>query len=94
MSKPISAKYMADIDIFFVEYRSDTTPIARTRNLGLWVNLDLDADGEPVAIEFVDASAGISLRGVPAAAEVAHLARGFGLPISTEDVPAEASRPA
>ena len=73
------AEYHADIDIFHVQF-SDAE-IARTSELDLWRNVDLAADGEPVAVEFVNASMGLNLRDVPRSAEVADLARPFGLPL-------------
>jgi uncharacterized protein YuzE len=46
------ATYLGHIDVLYVQVRD--ADIARTRNLGHWRNLDLDAEGNVVAVEFID----------------------------------------
>jgi hypothetical protein len=73
------AEYHADIDI--LQVRLCDAEVVRTRELDVWRNVDLSADGRPVAVEFVNASRGVDLRGVPMRAEVEPLVRAFGLPV-------------
>ena len=71
------AKYIEDSDILYVRLREG--PIVRTRGLDIWRNLDLDAGGHPVAIEFVNAADGIRLDDVPERETVERLMRDAGI---------------
>ena len=59
------AEYLVDLHILMVYARD--AEIARTREGGnVWTNVDLDAQGNVVEVEFVNAaSAGVDLSGVP-----------------------------
>ena len=71
------AEYHRDIDILHVQL-SDAE-IVRTRELDIWRNVDFAEDGQVVAVEFVNASRGVDLQGVPRQAEVEQLVRQSGL---------------
>ena len=72
--------YDEEGDILFIEF-SDA-PVARTREAGsVWVNVDEAADGSIVAVEFVNAHAGIDLRYVPLRDQIEPLLRPFDLPV-------------
>ena len=72
--------YDEEGDIIYVEF-SDAA-IARTREAGsAWVNVDEADDGSIVAVEFVNAHAGVDLRYVPRRDEIEPLLRPFGIPV-------------
>ena len=80
------AEYLEDIDILNVRVRD--APIARTLNLGHWRNVDLDADGNVVAVEFINVmSEGIDLTDIPERETVERLLREAGIPV-TRTMPA------
>jgi uncharacterized protein YuzE len=57
-------KYIIEDDILYV--RLSPGPIVRTADGGnLWRNVDYDASGNVVAVEFVNARDGVDLRGLP-----------------------------
>ena len=72
-------EYLADIDI--LEAELSDAPIAHTDGRELWRIVDYDAAGNIVYIEWIDASRGIDLRGLPH--EIAELVRssGHGFPV-------------
>ncbi len=79
---PAFAPHVTDqveLDILYVS--PNDAPVAQTRELDLWRNVDLAADGTVVGIEFVNASGGIHLADVSRANEVAGLVRDFNLPV-------------
>ena len=71
------ATYLEDIDILYVQLRDG--PIARSGDLDLYRNVDFDADGRLVAVEFVNAADGIRLDDVPEREEVERLMREAGI---------------
>jgi len=72
--------YDEEGDIIYVEL-SDAA-IERTREAGsVWVNVDEAADGGIVAVEFVNAHAGVDLRYVPCRDIIEPLLRPFGIPV-------------
>ena len=73
------AEYHADIDVLYVQLSDGE--VSRTSEGDLWRNIDLAADGQRVAVEFVNASMGVNLQDVPRGGEVADLVRPFGLPL-------------
>ena len=73
------AKYMEDSDILYVRLREG--PITRTRGLDLWRNLDLDAAGRAVAVEFVNATDNLILDDVPERETIERLIREAGIPV-------------
>ncbi len=67
-------------DIIYIEFSE--AEVVRTREAGsVWVNVDEAADGSVVAIEFVNAHAGIDLRHLPRRDEVELLLREFNVPV-------------
>jgi uncharacterized protein YuzE len=74
------AEYLERIDILYVQVRN--TEIARTRSLGHWRNVDLDADGNVVAVEFINAmSLGVDLTDIPERDTVERLIREADVPL-------------
>ena len=74
------AEYRDRIDILYVRLRD--AEIARTRNLDHWRNVDLDADGNVVAVEFIDVThEGIELEDVPERETVERLIREANVPL-------------
>jgi uncharacterized protein YuzE len=73
-----SARHDREADALYVRLREG--PAARTEELDDFRNVDYDADGRPIGIEFLAASRGVDLRDVPEAAIVAAALR--GLPVS------------
>ncbi len=72
--------YDEEGDILFIEF-SDA-PVARTREGGsVWVNVYEAVDGSIVAVEFVNAHAGIDLRYVPLRDQIEPLLRPFDIPV-------------
>jgi uncharacterized protein YuzE len=72
------AEYLPHIDILYIRVRD--TEIARTRNLGHWRNVDLDADGNVVAVEFIDVThEGVDLSDIPERETVERLIREAGI---------------
>ncbi|MGD9893914.1 MAG: DUF2283 domain-containing protein [Dehalococcoidia bacterium] len=71
------AEYHPDIDILYIYLRD--AAIVRTRGLGPWRNVDLTADGNVVGVEFVNASDGVDLRGVPESSDVVQAMEAIGL---------------
>ncbi len=72
------AEYLEHIDILYVRVRD--AEIARTRNLGHWRNVDLDADGNVVAVEFIDTKhEGVDLNDIPERETVERLIREAGI---------------
>lgn len=69
MSAIPTAVYDEDTDILYVEFRESL--VAKTIGLGWWRNIDLAADGSVLGVEFINASAGIDLDGVPQREEIA-----------------------
>jgi uncharacterized protein YuzE len=73
--------YDPESDILLVEFSN--APIARTREAGsVWINVDEAADGSIVAVEIVNASAGIDLRYVPRREEIEPHIRRLNLPVT------------
>ena len=63
--------YDATVDALYVSFRCRADgDVARTAHLDARRLIDYDADGHPLGAEFLDASAGIDLDGVPEAATV------------------------
>lgn len=65
--------YYADIDILYVDL-GDPLPedqTVETYELDVWRNLDVRPDGTPSGVEFINASSGIDLDGVPQREEIA-----------------------
>ena len=73
------AEHDPTADAIYV-YLSDT-PIARTTRLDDYRNIDLDAEGGVVGVEFLGVSAGVDTRDIPFRPRVEQLIEGFGLPI-------------
>jgi uncharacterized protein YuzE len=74
------AEYLPQIDILYVRLRE--AEIARTLNLGHWRNVDLDARGNVVAVEFIDVThEGVDLTDVPEGEAVLNLIRTADLPV-------------
>lgn len=73
------AEYLADLDILMVYLREGK--VARTlEGANVWTNIDLDAEGNVVEVEFVNAAgAGVDLAGVPEADNIARLIREAGI---------------
>jgi uncharacterized protein YuzE len=72
------ADYLEHIDILYVQVRE--AEIARTRNLGHWRNVDLDANGNVVAVEFIDTKhEGVDLTDIPERDTVERLIREAGI---------------
>lgn len=65
MGDPVPyVKYINEDDILYVRLLSG--PAVRTADGGnLWRNVDYDASGNVVAVEFVNARDGVDLRGLP-----------------------------
>lgn len=74
-----SAEYSEGADALYITFT--TQPVARTRALDDLRNLDLDAGGEVVGIEFLQASDGLDLRDVPMWGSVVQLVEADGLPL-------------
>ena len=73
------AEYLPQIDILYVRLRD--AEVARTLNLGHWRNVDLDADGNVVAAEFIDVThEGVDLTDVPERDAVERLIREADVP--------------
>lgn len=67
-------------DIIYIEFSEAT--IARTREAGsVWVNVDEAEDGSIVAVEIVNAHAGVDLSYVPCRNEIEPLLRPLGIPV-------------
>ncbi len=65
-------------DVIYVEFND--TAIARTREAGsVWVNVDEAGNGGIVAVEFVNAHAGVDLRYIPCHDILEPLLRPFGI---------------
>ncbi len=69
-----TVEYLAEIDIF--EAKLTDAPDAHTDGRELWRIVDYDAHGNVVSIEWVDASRGVDLRGLPS--EITELVRASG----------------
>jgi uncharacterized protein YuzE len=76
-------------DVAYVEF--STADSARQVALDDATILDYAADGSVVGVEFISPSRGVSLAGVPRAAEIEREVRRLGLPIRT--APADVVRP-
>ncbi len=80
MSQFPRVEYLKDIDILFIELGD--AAIEKTVDGGdIWRNVDLDANGAIVSVEFVNASQGIDLRGLPQEIEELVRASGHGFPV-------------
>jgi uncharacterized protein YuzE len=55
--------------------------VVRTCSLSDYRNVDLDAEGRVLGVEFIDVSAGVDLQDVPERDRVEELIQGFGLPV-------------
>ncbi len=74
MSFTPHVRYLPEIDILDVEVREGT--VARTLNLGHWRNIDLDAEGRVLAVEFINVSTrGVDLTNVPERETIERLIR-------------------
>ena len=65
--------YFADIDILYVDLGDplpEDQPV-ETYELDVWRNVDVGPDGIPSGVEFINASTGIDLEGVPHREEIA-----------------------
>ena len=63
--------YDATVDALYISFRRRADgDVARTAHLDERRLIDYDADGRPLGAEFLDASAGIDLDGIPEAARV------------------------
>ena len=63
--------YDATVDALYISFRRRADgDVARTARLDERRLIDYDADGRPLGAEFLDASAGIDLDGIPEAATV------------------------
>ncbi|HLZ69427.1 MAG TPA: DUF2283 domain-containing protein [Dehalococcoidia bacterium] len=80
MSQFPRVEYLKDIDILFIELGD--AAIEKTVDGGdVWRNVDLDVNGAIVSVEFVNASRGINLRGLPREIEDLVRASGHGFPV-------------
>jgi uncharacterized protein YuzE len=71
-------RYDDQADALYVYFRYIEPGGAKDiRNLDDFRNVDLDADGEPIGVEFLCVRDGINLVGVPRAGEIAKLLREF-----------------
>lgn len=78
------APYAEHLDDDILDIRLNDAPIARTRNLGHWRNIDLDEHGRVVAAEFINVeTAGVDLDGVPERDTVERLIREAGMQLPT-----------
>lgn len=67
-------EYDQEIDVLYVVFKSvGPGEVKRSRSLDERRLLDLDAEGEPVGVEFLCASEGVHLDGVPRADEIAQV---------------------
>jgi uncharacterized protein YuzE len=75
------AEYLSDLDILMVYLREGE--IAQTREgANVWTNIDLDAEGNVVEVEFVNAAGvGVELAGVPEGTTIARLIREAGITV-------------
>ncbi len=71
------AEYLEDIDILYVRLREG--PITRSGELDLYRNIDWDADGCLVAVEFVNAADGVRLDDLPERETVERVMRTAGI---------------
>ncbi|MCY3920259.1 MAG: DUF2283 domain-containing protein [Chloroflexi bacterium] len=63
--------YDATVDALYISFRRRADgDVARTAHLDARRLIDYDADGRPLGAEFLDASAGIDLDGIPEAETV------------------------
>ncbi len=75
-----SVQYFDDSDILFIELTN--SDIEKTVDDGdVWRNIDLDANGGIVSVEFVNASRGVNLRGLPHEIEELVRSSGYGFPV-------------
>jgi len=76
------AEYLSELDILMVYLREGE--IAQTREGGnVWTNLDVDAEGNIVEVEFVNAAgAGVELVGIPEWELVERLIREAGITVT------------
>lgn len=76
-----SVTYLDTIDILYIRLRD--AEITRTLNLGHWRNVDLDAAGNVVAVEFIDVShEGVDLSDIPEREAIEGLIRRANIPLS------------
>ncbi|MDA0269910.1 MAG: DUF2283 domain-containing protein [Chloroflexi bacterium] len=74
-------RFDPDADALYVYYRRVTPgDIARTEELGDGRQVDYDASGEVLGVEFLGVSQGVSLVDVPRADEVSAAMRAFPIP--------------
>ena len=72
------AEYLKDLDILMVYLREGR--YARAGAGGIWTNIDLDAEGNVLSVEFVNAaSMGLDFTGVPEREWIEQLIREAGL---------------
>lgn len=62
--------YDSDADAVYVRFERDAPEVVETREIDTWRYADYGADGTVIGIEFLRASHGIDLEGVPHATEV------------------------
>ena len=67
--------YDSEADAVYVKLRSDVEHSADTREIDMWRYADYDEHGELIGVEFLRASHGIPLLGVPAAEAVGEAIR-------------------
>lgn len=69
-------RYDDEADALYVYFRAiEPGGVKRTRMLDDRRNIDYDADGQPVGVEFLCVREGISLDGIPRAEEIASALR-------------------
>jgi uncharacterized protein YuzE len=67
--------YDSDADAVYVKLRTDAEHSAETREIDMWRYADYDDDGQLIGVEFLRASHGINVFGVPSATAVAEAIR-------------------
>ncbi len=71
-------QYDDQVDALYVSFREvEPGGVAQVHMVDDRRNVDYDASGEPVGVEFLCVSDGINLRDIPHADEIAHALRAF-----------------